>query len=105
MPDILHLIFEAKRGWNLPSPEQLNLYTGRFAEDLVGVTQGIVVLTQWGVESMVERRLGAWGLPYPRSVLGWAGVVRLVERTARHSRRPSATYSTNLPPTYEGSPT
>lgn len=86
VPDVLHLILEAKRGWNLPSAEQLRLYAGRFSEDLPGVVQKIVVLTQWGAESMVERQLGAWAFPYPRSVLGWGDVVRLVDRAGQQAR-------------------
>ena len=83
VPDALHLIFEAKRGWNLPSHEQLALYARRFAPDLAGITQGIIVLTQWGAESMVERQLGAWDLPYPRTVVGWSDVVQLVDQVRR----------------------
>lgn len=82
VPDRLHIIFEAKRGWNLPSHEQLALYSRRFAPDQPDVVQAIVVLTQWGAESMVERQLGEWPLPYPRSVLGWSDVLQLTEKAA-----------------------
>jgi len=88
IPDQIHVIFEAKRGWNLPSHDQLALYSRRFAPDQPDVVQAIVVLTQWGAESMVERQLGHWPLPYPRSVLGWADVVRMTE-TAGSGARPA----------------
>jgi hypothetical protein len=82
VPGRLHVIFEAKRGWNLPSHEQLALYSRRFAPDDPDVVQAIVILTQWGAESMVEGQLGDWPLPYPRSVLGWSDVVRLTEKAS-----------------------
>jgi hypothetical protein len=82
LPDVLHLILEAKRGWNLPSSTQLARYAERFSADATGVVQSIVVLTQWGATSMVERQLGAWPFSYPRRVLGWSDVVRLTAAAA-----------------------
>lgn len=82
IPGSLHLIFEAKRGWNLPTDAQLRLYAQRLdaseAED-----RRLVVLTQWGAEAFVTSRLGDWELPYPRATLGWERLARLAEQAVR----------------------
>jgi len=83
VPDRVHLILEAKRGWNLPTADQLEHYAQRFRADAGDMVQGIVVLTQWGATSMVERQLPTWPFAYPRSVLGWGDVVQMTERAAR----------------------
>lgn len=57
VPDRLHLILEAKRGWNLPSTDQLEHYAQRFRADAEDMVQAIVILTQWGATSFVERQL------------------------------------------------
>ena len=82
VPGELHLIFEAKRGWNLPSDGQLRLYAKRLdrsdADD-----RRLIVLTQWGAEAFVASRLGEWELPYPRVALGWERLVTIARRRAR----------------------
>lgn len=99
VPDRLHLILEAKRGWNLPSAAQLEHYAQRFREDDTGMVQSIVVLTQWGATSFVERQLPTWPFAYERRVLGWGDVVSMTEKVARkgplaerHLLRELATY-------------
>lgn len=82
VPDVLHLILEAKRGWNLPTADQLEHYAQRFEIDAAGMVQSIVVLTQWGATSMVERQLPVWPFEYPRRVLGWGDLVELTEGAA-----------------------
>jgi hypothetical protein len=83
VPDVLHLIMEAKRGWNLPTADQLEHYAQRFQADATGIVQSIVVLTQWGATSVVERQLPVWPFAYPRKVLGWGDLVGLTEAAAR----------------------
>lgn len=82
VPGQLHLIFEAKRSWNLPSDAQLRLYAKRLdqseAED-----RRLIVLTQWGAEAFVASRLGQWELPYLRVALGWERLVTIARRRAR----------------------
>jgi hypothetical protein len=99
VPDRLHLILEAKRGWNLPTAAQLEHYAQRFRSDAPGMVQAIVVLTQWGATSLVERQLPAWPFAYPRLVLGWGDLVELTELAGRsgplaerHLLRELATY-------------
>lgn len=99
VPDLLHLILEAKRGWNLPTAAQLEHYAQRFRADAPGMVQAIVVLTQWGATSLVERQLPTWPFAYPRYVLGWGDLVELTERAGqqgplaeRHLLRELATY-------------
>jgi hypothetical protein len=83
----LHLILEAKRGWALPSELQLGLYLDRLiarpAQD-----SGLVVLTQWGGESVAKARIAALQLPVACHVLGWSQVAALTQAAA-HSRRPA----------------
>lgn len=82
VPGEVHLIFEAKRGWNLPSDEQLRLYAGRL-DQTEARDRRLVVLTQWGAQAFVSSRLGEWDLPYPRVALGWERIVKLAQRRAR----------------------
>lgn len=82
VPAEMHLIFEAKRGWNLPSDAQLRLYAKRLDQS-VAEDRRLVVLTQWGAEAFVASRLGEWDLPYPRVALGWERLVTIARRTAR----------------------
>ncbi len=79
-----HAIVEAKRGWNLPSPEQLQRYVGRLEAERAAV-QRIVVLTQNGAQEIVRHRLRGWTIhpPITLSAVGWSDVVELAER-ARH---------------------
>lgn len=74
----LHVLVEAKRGWEPPSPAQLRRYEDRFVEAARPV-QRLVVLTQNGAEMVVRRRLGAWRPPPSviAHVLGWADLVHL----------------------------
>lgn len=72
--DRLHLIFEAKRGWNLPSNAQLRLYARRLDQSVAN-DRRLIVLTQWGAEEYVASRLGDWELDYPRVALGWSRLV------------------------------
>lgn len=83
VPGDLHLIFEAKRGWNLPSDAQLRLYAKRL-DSSDAADRRLVILTQWGAEGFVARRLGAWELPYPRKALGWSQLVTVARDTGRH---------------------
>jgi len=79
----LHVIVEAKRGWWLPLPSQLDRYEERLRASAARQTR-IVVLTQWGAESAARHAIERLALPYRCDVLGWSDVVRQV-RTARRA--------------------
>jgi hypothetical protein len=85
VPGQLYLIFEAKRGWNLPSDAQLRLYAKRLDRS-DAADRRLVVLTQWGAEEFVAGRLGSWELPYPRKALGWSRIVELARDAGRQGR-------------------
>lgn len=93
LPGELHVIFEAKRGWNLPTDTQLRLYAKRLdASD--ARDRRLVVLTQWGAEAYVASRLGEWDLLYPRIALGWErlvefGPIRSWQRAAYRTPAPA----------------
>jgi hypothetical protein len=80
----VHVIVEAKRGWALPSEDQLRRYEARFAT-FGAPKQLFVVLTQNGVEELVRRRLGGWMAPAPAElrVIGWSEVADLAARASR----------------------
>jgi hypothetical protein len=82
LPGQLHLIFEAKRGWNLPSDAQLRLYAKRLDQSDAS-DRRLIVLTQWGAEAFVASRLGAWELDHPRVALGWERLATLARKRAR----------------------
>jgi len=81
----LHAIVEAKRGWWLPSADQLDRYVARFTQESRDV-QRVVVLTQIGAEEVVRHALGEWTPPPPASavVLGWGELVRLAREASHH---------------------
>jgi hypothetical protein len=82
--DDLHVIVEAKRGWDPPSQYQLLRYEARFAK--VGLPrQRVVILTQNGADSVVRHRLGSWrpAEPIGVEVVGWSDIVQLA-RAAGH---------------------
>jgi hypothetical protein len=82
--EVVHLILEAKRGWDLPRPGQLEQYATRFEKDKA-LTQAIAVVAESSAE---------WARPrIPQSVDGvpvhyisWSRVAGLVDRTARQAR-------------------
>jgi hypothetical protein len=80
----LHVIVEAKRGWEPPSEAQLRRYEARLARAGRAV-QRVVILTQNGAEVVVLHRLGPWTPAAPASieVLGWSDVVHLVRAAGR----------------------
>ncbi len=80
----LHVIVEAKRGWDPPSEAQLRRYEARFAS-ASRPRQRLVILTQNGANAVVRHRLGSWAPPDPIGVdvLGWSDVVALA-RAAAH---------------------
>ena len=76
----LHVIVEAKRWWDPPSPEQLERYQGRFLEvHPPRATQRLVILTQDGTDAVVNHRLGGWRPvpPAQLSIVSWSMVARL----------------------------
>lgn len=85
-PD-LHIIVEAKRGWDPPSDAQLRRYEARFASGS-RTRQRVVILTQNGADAVVRHRLGNWtpADPIGVEVLGWSDVVRMA-RAASHEGR------------------
>lgn len=76
----LHVIVEAKRGWEPPSEDQLRRYEARLVH-AGRPNQRLLILTQNGAETIVRHRLGAWQPPAPAraEVLGWADAVQLAE--------------------------
>ncbi|MBA3877402.1 MAG: hypothetical protein C0498_10760 [Anaerolinea sp.] len=110
-PSTVHVIVEAKRGWGLPSEEQLRRYETRFA--FVGAPAArFVVLTQNGAEEVVRHRLGGWTLPAPINavVMSWAELADLARRARLrlYSAPPSPAGSCpyrDAANTYEESPT
>ena len=82
-PDV-HVIIEAKRGWALPSDDQLRRYEARFGT-FAAPRQFCVVLTQNGVEALVRRRLSGWTPPeaVELHVLGWSDVARIAGAASR----------------------
>lgn len=80
----LHVIIEAKRGWDPPSETQLHRYEARFAQTSAQ-TKRFVVLTQNGAEMVVRHRLGAWapGQSITLAVVGWSDLVTMASSAAR----------------------
>lgn len=80
----LHVIVEAKRGWDPPSEAQLRRYEARL-DRARRPAQRVVVLTQNGAEAVVRHRLGPWqpAAPARIEVLGWSDVVGLVSTARR----------------------
>ena len=80
----VHVIVEAKRGWALPSEDQLRRYEARFVA-FGAPEQRFVVLTQNGVEELVRRRLAGWVAPPPAElrILGWSEVASIAAKASR----------------------
>ena len=80
----LHVIVEAKRGWDPPSQAQLGRYEHRLAEARRPV-QRLVILTQNGAEVVARHRLGPWtpAAPAALEILGWSDVVGIVHSASR----------------------
>jgi hypothetical protein len=80
----LHVIVEAKRGWEPPFEDQLERYEARLARAGRPV-QRVVILTQNGAEIVVRHQLGPWQPTAPASVevLGWSDVVGLIRAASR----------------------
>ena len=80
----LHVIVEAKRGWDPPSQAQLRRYEARFA-NAARPTQRVVILTQNGANEVVRHRLGTWQPPDPIGVevVGWSDIVGLARAAGR----------------------
>jgi hypothetical protein len=83
----LHVIVEAKRGWDPPSESQLLRYENRFTAT-GAPAQRFVVLTQNGAEQVVRHRLRAWSpaQPISVSVLGWSDLVSMAGSAGREGR-------------------
>ncbi len=81
-PD-LHVIVEAKRGWNVPSAAQLRRYEDRFAAAGRPV-QTVVILTQHGAGAVVRHHLGDWAPqdPITAEVVGWSDLVTMAAGAA-----------------------
>jgi hypothetical protein len=80
----LHVIVEAKRGWDPPSESQLRRYEARLSRAGRPV-QRVVILTQNGAETVVRHQVGPWQPSWPASieVLGWSDVVGLIRGAGR----------------------
>lgn len=80
----LHVIIEAKRGWDPPSETQLHRYEDRFAQTSAQMKR-FVVLTQNGAEMVVRHRLGAWapGPSITLAVVGWSDLVGIASSVGR----------------------
>lgn len=93
----LHVVIEAKRGWDPPSDRQLRRYEARFAA-LPATVQCFVILTQNGAEHVVHHRMGTWAPPDPIevAVLGWSDLVGLASAAAREGRLAERHLATEL---------
>jgi hypothetical protein len=80
------VIVEAKRGWGLPSSEQLAKYTPRLARDTTP-DRRLVVLTQWGEEEYVRHHLGDALDGHPIATVGLAKIAEAGRRLARLERQ------------------
>jgi hypothetical protein len=80
----VHLILEAKRGWDLPRPGQLEQYAARFAKDKA-LAQAIAVIAEcspaWARPRIPEAVEGI-----PVHYISWRRVANIVERTAAEIR-------------------
>lgn len=84
----LHVIVEAKVGWEPPSEAQLHRYEGRFAKTTAPAKR-LAVLTQNGAERVVRHRLGTW-TPAPTiklAVVGWSDLVSMATSAGREGSR------------------
>ncbi len=88
----LHLIIEAKRGWSLPTAQQMNKYVPILHRSKAA-DKRLVVLTRWGTETkaVVEGELGSAIDGFPIVALGIYDVIRAAraaqsEETSRRSR-------------------
>lgn len=102
----LHVIVEAKRGWDPPSDAQLLRYEPHLAR-ADRPAQRVVILTHNGGEAVVRHQVGP-RQPVPSAaveVLGWSDVADSSAPPAAAVLLPSATWPPSSPPTYEGSPT
>jgi hypothetical protein len=70
----LHLIIEAKRGWNLPATEQLELYAPRFS---AGRANAIVSMSECSPEWALPRLPATVGADVPVKHLSWKRVTQL----------------------------
>lgn len=80
----LHVIVEAKRGWDPPSDAQVRRYVARLTR-AGRPAQRVVILTQNGAETVVRHQVGPWQPAPPASieVLGWSDVVGLIRAASR----------------------
>lgn len=83
--DHAHLIVEAKRGWDVPRPGQLEQYAQRF--DGEGSSR-IIVLTEATAEHATAHHLPSAVDGTPVSYVGWRQVADLARDCHRTSRRP-----------------
>ena len=86
VPGQLHLIVEAKRGWDPPTDAQVERYESRFASSAVP-HNGLVLLTQWGAESYLAAAVKMREFRFPRYVVGWSEVARDARAAARTRQR------------------
>ena len=93
----LHVIVEAKRGWDPPSQEQLQRYESRLARTARSA-QRIVILTQNGAEIVVRHRLGPWkpSDPAQLNVIGWSDVVSIARSASREGPRDERSLAAEL---------
>ena len=85
----IHLIVEAKRGWGLPTPDQLKKYAPILRRSTAELNKRrFVVLTRWGSESstIVERELGKEVGGFPISTIGVAEVIKAARRALAEER-------------------
>jgi len=93
----VHVIVEAKRGWEPPFEAQLTRYEKRFGKTKAAV-QCFVVLTQNGADQVVRHRLRAWAPPPPIAlvVLGWSDLVSMATSANREGPTAERRLATEL---------
>ena len=88
-PGTLHLIFEAKRGWQPPSDEQLATYERRLRVT-DSPSGALVIFTQRGAESYMAHNVDKQPFDFPRHVLSWSELAITARRAvagSRHAQR------------------
>lgn len=87
VPGRLDVVFEAKRGWTLPTEAQLRRYAQRLQRG-EAIDRRLAVLTQWGATNYASKRIAGWDLGLPCEVIGWEDVLKLATRAAKEAPRP-----------------
>lgn len=85
----IHIIVEAKKGWNFPSKNQLEKYSSRFEQNGSDLQNILIVLNE-NNESYVEANFHLENNNYQLQVISWAFIIELSKKSfsiGRHSEK------------------